>query len=576
MEPTAQIIRLSIPGSIFVLTGVGTYAFAQVLWGESLSDIPSLTTITTSITAIAASIPLGFLIYQIYYWRYSPFILGDVVARDRGREALSGLPPEILPRLRTLFDARLDIRRNHESLSGPISRRLKLFRLNHGVLRERYKDGAPVEGPVSFERDDRSIRRVYKDNWYENWDVFRALLDLVATRGGHPEIQRNFNGLYDIYHSLGASRLAVALGAIGGVLYLGGAHQGDIEENLAVSLIGLIAIAIVAAFLTYIIHRTRLATWKSAISKVRLDLISYFKTNPEFVELLPEANGFTPRRELRRADQRQRKYGRPLSPGLVRPAVRRLLGDIGSIEWTQRTRGILGRRERVRFRLATSISIGSELPRILAARAGRRAAGPDPSAVAIPDTRFAGEVIRACETLDPMVREHGYRTYVFGLTLATVEGVDCDEEALFAAAMLHHYSFPVTEQPRDGCFTVASADVATRLLNGSSLPPDAQHDVLDAIALHLNPVVDLDRGPIQRFTHGGVLLDVLGQRATELDPEGIERVIRRHPRLGFTVRGRNALAQHGKSVRGCRTQILFGAGLGAALKTGRWHAHDGD
>jgi hypothetical protein len=168
MEPTSQLIRLSIPGSIFVLAGGATYAFAEVLWGSNLSSVESSTTLTTSVTAIAASVPLGFLVYQVYYWRYSPYVIGDVVTRDRGRDALWHLPPEVLARLRTHFDARLDVRRHHRSVSTPFIRRLKLLRLNDELLRARYKDpklSESEEDVYLFEKDNRSLRRIYEDNW---------------------------------------------------------------------------------------------------------------------------------------------------------------------------------------------------------------------------------------------------------------------------------------------------------------------------------------------------------------------------------------------------------------------------
>jgi hypothetical protein len=221
-----------------------------------------------------------------------------------------------------------------------------------------------------------------------------------------------------------------------------------------------------------------------------------------------------------------------------------------------------------------SLSISSELPRIYRARVGRRAGGPDPSEAAIPKTSFAREVIEACKPLDRMIREHGYRTYIFGRTLATVEGIECNEEALFAAAMLHDYAFLEMEKVKDRCFTLVGVEKAEQLLKNSPLSADARHAVLDAITLQLNPVVDLKQGAIQRYTHGGVLLDVLGQRASELDPEGIERVLERHPRLGFTVSGESSLRRHGASVRRSRTRVLLRSGFGTALKTSRWR--DGD
>ena len=40
-----------------------------------------------------------------------------------------------------------------------------------------------------------------------------------------------------------------------------------------------------------------------------------------------------------------------------------------------------------------------------------------------------------------MVVEHGYRSYIYGRALGSVEGLECDDEALFAATMFHDYAF---------------------------------------------------------------------------------------------------------------------------------------
>jgi hypothetical protein len=253
------------------------------------------------------------------------------------------------------------------------------------------------------------------------------------------------------------------------------------------------------------------------------------------------------------------------------PSVTKLLGDIGTIEWSRRTNGILGRRERARFIAAVTFTTARVLPRTLAARAGMRGAGPDPSLLTPPDTPFAREVIEACGDLDPMVIEHGYRSYIFARALGVVEGIECDEEALFAGAILHDYAFSMLESLSDRCFTLAGAEVAEEILARSSLTFALQHDVLDAITLHLNPRVDKEQGELQHLIHDGILLDVLGARAWELDPEGVGRVVDRHPRHGFILRGEPLLRAHSRRVHGCRAGALFNAGFGPALRTSVWN-----
>lgn len=248
-----------------------------------------------------------------------------------------------------------------------------------------------------------------------------------------------------------------------------------------------------------------------------------------------------------------------------------LLGEIGTIEWSRRTNGILGRGERARFLAAVTLTTARVLPRLLAARAGRRGSGPDPSALTPPDTPFVRELLGACGDLDRMVVEHGYRSYLYARALGHAERIACDDEALFAAALLHDYAFAEMDTISDTCFTLVGAEVAADLLATSPLTASLRHDVLDAITLHLNPTVDARRRPLQHLVHDGIALDVLGTRAWQLDPAGVRRVQERHPRHAFLARGEPLLRAHAGRVRGCRAGALFAAGFGPALRMSPWH-----
>lgn len=252
----------------------------------------------------------------------------------------------------------------------------------------------------------------------------------------------------------------------------------------------------------------------------------------------------------------------------------RLLGEIGTLEWARRTNGILGRGEKARFLAAVVLRTSRVLPRLLAMRAGLRGSGPDPSKLTPPDTPFAREVVEACSALEPTVIEHSYRSYLYGRALGLAEGIECDEEALFAATMFHDLAFPAMESLTDKCFTLAGAEGAEPVLSRSSLPESTRSDVLEAITMHINPAVPPEQGAVQHLTHDGVILDVLGVRAWELDPEGVQRVARDHPRLGFTLAAEPVLHGHGRRVHGCRAGALFLAGFGPALKTSPWRAAD--
>ncbi len=250
----------------------------------------------------------------------------------------------------------------------------------------------------------------------------------------------------------------------------------------------------------------------------------------------------------------------------------RLLGDIGTIEWCRRTNGILAGGERIRFLAAVGLRTAHVLPRMLAARAGVRGSGPDPSEQEVPDTAFTRAVLQACARLDPMIVQHGYRSFRFARALGLVEGLRCDPEPLFAAAVLHDYAFATMDTLTERCFTLAGADAAAGVLASSGLPASVQHDVLDAITLHLNPSVGAEQGVLQHLLHDGVLVDVLGLRSWDLDPAGIRRVADRHPRHGFVRRGEPLLRAHGRRVHGCRASALFTMGFGPALRLAGWRS----
>jgi len=243
-----------------------------------------------------------------------------------------------------------------------------------------------------------------------------------------------------------------------------------------------------------------------------------------------------------------------------------LLGDIGTIEWLERTRGILNRRERARFFAATALRTSRLTPRMVGMRLGLRGSGPDPSELTLPDTADTRHILEACSELDPMLIEHGYRTYLFGKAL----GIVCDDEALFAVAFLHDYGLSMVESLTDRDFTLAGIEVAREVLASTSFSERERRDVADAITLHYNPSVRRRRGDLQYLMHESIHLDCFGFRAWDLDPEGIDRVVDRHPRHGFIVRTKPMMQLHARQVRGCRALPLILGGIGPMIPLGPW------
>lgn len=250
----------------------------------------------------------------------------------------------------------------------------------------------------------------------------------------------------------------------------------------------------------------------------------------------------------------------------------RLMGDIGTIEWSRRTNGILGRGEKARYMASVVLTTARVLPRMLLSRSG--GGGPDPSRLTPPDTQFAREVVDACSGLEPTTFEHSYRSYMFARALGEVDGLECDAEALFAATMFHDAAFPRMDRIEGKCFALAGAEEAERFLASSSLDRSLHRDVLDAITLHINASVPPEQGVLQHLAKDGIGLDVIGTRIWELDRAGVERVCEAHSRHGFLAHGERLLRMNGRLAPGCRAGAAFATGFAQALKTSPWYARD--
>lgn len=251
-----------------------------------------------------------------------------------------------------------------------------------------------------------------------------------------------------------------------------------------------------------------------------------------------------------------------------------LLGDIGTLGWCRRTKARLSRGESARFITAIIAQTLRSLPRTLLSRLGLGLGGPDPSAFKPPDTALTRHALEQCAELSPMLIEHSARSYLFARGLGARDGLTYDDEALFVACMLHDLAFPSVDTTADHCFGWEGAELAAAALQRSAMAPESVHDVLDAIALHLNPWVQPSQGVLQHLLHAGVMVDTVGVRAWDLDPEGVARVIARHPRERFVLDGWSGFQAHARRVPGGRANRAVRCGFGYALRIGPWHHHE--
>ena len=235
---------------------------------------------------------------------------------------------------------------------------------------------------------------------------------------------------------------------------------------------------------------------------------------------------------------------------------------VGTIEWTRRTGGRLESAERrrlvadlARVHVDNVLGRGSAL---LHLNSGRRAV-VSPERLVPPDsplTRAAEDA--ASRMLTPSLLNHSHRAYRFGRALGDLEGLEVDDELLFAAALLHDTGLVLTDGSADGSadFTLGSARVARDVAARVGLSSRASETMQTAITMHYSPRVSLDVGPEAYLLAAGAGVDVAGLRSWELPRTVLEDAVRLHPREGFKVYFTKAWSVEAARVPRGRAQLL--------------------
>lgn len=230
--------------------------------------------------------------------------------------------------------------------------------------------------------------------------------------------------------------------------------------------------------------------------------------------------------------------------------------EVGTLDWLDRTRGRLTRREELEL-LALGVRSQAALLARWLGRRGERLARLDPAEVRIPDSAAAREAEEACRELSPALAQHSHRCYLWGALLAAGDGIAFDEEVLYVASLLHDTGMPVAaREGHDNCFTLDSVAVA-RGLRAALEPPARARAASEAIALHLNPAVPLERGPEAHLLNAAAALDVTGIRYWEVPSAAKAAVLSRHPRHGFKAEWDGLCQRHMRAMPRGRVRWLY-------------------
>lgn len=251
MDAARQVVRWSTPGWILILTFSCFQALTQIVQGSTPMQLLSSEAIKGISAAsvallVTAGIPLGFLVYQIYYAWYGNVLPLYLVNMDRGADVLESLPEEVCGEISRVTGRTPSLEPMYDEL--PV--RFLRFPLRRLKRENRNNDG----------------KERYETKLQSNWEIIRAYLNYVCFSKNCFELKQEVTTLADIYHGIGATRMALFLSC--GLHLIYNAYLAT-TKRVPIGWIDLFAILLpyVLAFILFrVLERTRTHTLVSLLS----------------------------------------------------------------------------------------------------------------------------------------------------------------------------------------------------------------------------------------------------------------------------------------------------------------------
>lgn len=207
MDSARQVIRWSMPGWVFLFWLAAFQLIQNICVFGSVAaamEHSALSQLTTGAAAIliGSGVPLGFLIYQLYYHAYDHWMPLSLAPQDRGGDILRCLPCDVQTKLKT-YEPSLDI----DEMCEPSS--IALLPIIFGPRLPRLK--------ANFR--NRSGKSSYRKNRQVNFEVIRFYLNVISTEVKSDNFRQEYTNLSDIYNAIGASRIALICSSILYVFY---------------------------------------------------------------------------------------------------------------------------------------------------------------------------------------------------------------------------------------------------------------------------------------------------------------------------------------------------------------------
>ena len=177
-----------------------------------------------------------------------------------------------------------------------------------------------------------------------------------------------------------------------------------------------------------------------------------------------------------------------------------------------------------------------------------RLARLDLAAVRLPDSAAARAAEELADAFPPFMWHHSHRSYLWALALAGADRLRPDEELLYVSCLMHDAGmFGIGRREPDECFTLAGADAAGGCAERGGWDSERSERLMEAITLHINPVVGVDDGVEANLLTRGSTLDGIALRgAWWIHPDTKRAVLDRHPRHGLRDELPALLRAHGR------------------------------
>jgi len=230
---------------------------------------------------------------------------------------------------------------------------------------------------------------------------------------------------------------------------------------------------------------------------------------------------------------------------------------LGTLAWLERTHGQLGLRGRLAM-LAQGVRARAATRERL--KQGIKVRHIEVDSILPPDSAIAREAMAMMiEASPPFLINHCLRAY-FWARLLDDGARSHDDEALFVALMLHDMG--LTDGHRlagteERCFTLVGARLAENLGAQHGWGGQRCRIAAEAIALHLNVVVDPRHGREAELVRAGSGGDVAGLGLDVLHGDQIDAVCGRYPRLGFKQQVVSPLRLEAEHRPGCRMAFMM-------------------